>query len=1019
MKKTYYYDLSHLKVMRNCSLGLLLMLSSVQVQAHSEGALERKSVGMIATLNIQRELSGRVSSEAGEPLAAVTVKVKSSGLTTLTNEKGEFKIQVGAGNDALEVSTIGYASQTVTLSGTDQTVTIVLAEQANDLDEVVVVGYGTQTRKQVTGAISSVSGDQITKQPVLTPAQGLQGLAPGIQVISSGQPGVQPRVQIRGLNTILTNENPLYVVDGVLTEDITNINNSDVISVDVLKDGAAAIYGSRAANGVILISTKKGITGNLKINVDSYAGFREMTNKVKMADSRFYATYTDEARAYDDQAPIFNLNDLPYNTDWYDEITRKGLLQNHNVSMNGGSEDVSYFFSAGYFQDKGILKGADFSRISLRSNNEFRLTKFLKVGNVLNVTISDTENKPNSTFNDSYRAAASAPVRFPDGGYGFISELDVANPIATLDVTNDFSKGQRYQGNLYGELNLLPGLTFRSAWGFDKTNGDKLNYVPVYQYGTFTHPVSELFVSEDKKFYWVWDNILNYTKRMGEHSINATLGHSAERDNGRGLRIRATNVPADRNLWYLSKGDPTISLNPTDDTGFNLQRRSFFGRANYSFMDKYNLSGVLRRDGSSAFPDNQQWGTFYSVAGSWVISSENFMQNMTFFDYLKLRGGYTSLGNDGISRLVNNELAQLLAITQTNPYGLPGGLVSGITFDQIKDAAASWETTKGVDAGIEFGALNRRLSGEISYYNKVTNAYIRVPTPPFVDPNGILSPAADVRNKGVELSMGWNDRQSEDFSYRFGFNATFNRNNVDKVRGGIDLPEGSLGNGEIVTKTVEGQPIGSFWVYQTDGIYQTQAEIDATPHFDGSMPGDHRFVDTNEDGTLDSRDRVFVGSYQPRFYYGLNAGFNWKHIDFSIDTYGNAGNKVYNGKKGVRFGNDNIEASRVDRWTPTAPSNTEPRASNSIPKPSTYFVESGSFFRINNITVGYTLPESFFGKATNKVRFFISAQNPVISKKFTGFSPELPGSNAMNSGIELGVYPTLATYMMGVNISFK
>ncbi len=1013
MMRIYYYGLSRLTIVRSCSVMLLLMFTSVDIQAYSDSFYEP------AIVNGQQEITGTVTNESGEALTAVTVKTKSTGVTTLTDEFGGFRIQVNGENEVLLFSAIGYASQEVQLSAGESKLAVVLTGQANDLDEVVVVGYGTQTRKQVTGAISTITGDQVTRQPVLTPAQGLQGLAPGIQVISSGQPGVQPRVQIRGLNTILTNENPLYVVDGVLTDDITNINNSDVVSIDVLKDGAAAIYGSRAANGVILISTKKGTIGKPKVNLDTYAGFREMTNKVKMADSRFYALYTDEARAYDDQNPIFDLNNLPYNTDWYDAISQRGLLQNHNVNINGGTEDVRYFFSAGYIQDEGILKGADFSRVSLRSNNEFRLTEFLKVGNVLNVNISKTSHKPNSAFNDAYRAAATAPIKFPDGGYGFISELDVANPFATLELTNDFSKGQRYQGNIYGEATLLPGLTFRSVWGFDKTNGNQLNYVPSYKYGNFSHPISELFVSDDRGFYWVWDNILNFTKRLGQHSINATLGHTAERDNGRGLRIRATNVPPERHLWYISKGDPTVSVNPMDDTGFNMQRRSVFARANYSFMDRYNLSGVLRRDGSSAFPDNQKWGTFYSVAGSWMLSSENFMQGIAVVDYLKLRGGYTSLGNDGISKLVNNELAQLLAITQTNPYGLPGGLVSGITFDQIKDALASWETTQGIDAGVEFGLLSSRLTGEVSYYNKVTNAYIRVPTPPFVDPNGILSPAADVRNKGVELSLGWNERKNEDFNYRFGFNATFNRNNVDKVRGGIDLPEGSLGNGEVVTKTVEGQPIGSFWVYQTDGIYQTQNEIDGSPHFDGTMPGDHRFVDTNNDGTLDSRDRIFVGSYQPRFYYGANAGINWKQLDFSIDIYGNAGNKVYNGKKGVRFGNDNIEASRIDRWTPSNPSNSEPRASNSIPKPSTYFIESGSFFRINNITVAYSLPESFLGKTANKVRIFASAQNPLISKKFSGFSPELPGSNAMNSGIELGVYPTLATYMMGLNISFK
>jgi hypothetical protein len=389
-------------------------------------------------------------------------------------------------------------------------------------------------------------------------------------------------------------------------------------------------------------------------------------------------------------------------------------------------------------------------------------------------------------------------------------------------------------------------------------------------------------------------------------------------------------------------------------------------------------------------------------------------------DYLKIRGGYAKLGNDGISRIVNNELATLTSVTISNPYGLPGGLVSGITIDQIKDAQASWETTKSVDLGIEFGLLNRKLTGEVSYYNKITSAYIRVPTPGFADPNGFLAEAADVRNKGFEFSLGWKNNVSKDFSYRIGGNATINKNNVDKVRGGIDLTEGGLGNGQVTTSTVEGRPIGSFWVYEVAGIFQTLAEVNSSPIITGTKPGDFRYTDVNKDGSIDARDRIFVGAYQPKFYYGITGGVNWKQLDFSIDCYGNAGNKLYNGKKAVRFGNENVEASRADRWTPTNPSTTEYRASNQIPVPSTYFVESGSFFRINNVTIGYTLPGTVSDKAfMSKARIFVSAQNPLISKKFSGFSPELPGSNALNSGIELSVYPTTATYMIGVNVNFK
>ncbi|MFV0604537.1 MAG: SusC/RagA family TonB-linked outer membrane protein, partial [Niabella sp.] len=888
------------------------------------------------------------------------------------------------------------------------------------MDQVVVIGYGTQKRRAVTGAISNVGGDQIAKQPLLTPVQGIQGLAPGIQVVGSSQPGVQPRVTIRGLNTILTNENPLYVVDGVLTDDITNINSADVVSVDVLKDGAAAIYGSRAANGVVLITTKKGRSGKPKMSFDSYVGFRKLTNQVKMADRNFYLEYNNEARAYESVDPLATF-DATANTDWFKTITRKGGLQNYNLNVNGGSETVTYLFSVGYIKDKGVLVGADYDRVTLRANNEYTLAKFLKLGNIVTATITKSDNKPNGVFTDAYRASPAAPVRDATGNYGYQPGLSAAgNPLANLELTNDFSNSQMFQGNFYADMTIVKGLTFKSTWGFDKVNGNGTIYSPVYGFGPFTRTISELKVSDNNRFYWVWDNVLNYRNTFADaHAVDITVGHTAEKDKGKSYQVRAADVPAQRNLWYISQGDVN-SITVLEDKGLLLQRESLFGRLNYSFKDKYNIGGVIRRDGSSAFPDNQKFGVFYSVSGSWIISEEAFLKNSEIISFLKLRGGYAKLGNDGISRLVNNELATLLSVTQTNPYGFPGGLVSGITIDQIKDALASWETTKGVDLGLEFGLLQQKLLGEVSYYNKLTNAYIKVPTPPFIDPDGILSQAADVRNSGVEISLKWATTVSENFNWRIGVNGTLNKNNVDKIYGGIDLKEGGLGNGEVTTSTVEGRPIGSFWVYQTDGIFQNQTEIDAYPHVTGTLPGDFRYKDINEDGFIDERDRIFVGSYQPKFYYGVNGGFNWKQLDFSIDCYGNAGNKVYNGKKAVRFGNENIEASREARWTSTNPSNTEYRASNQIPKPSTYFVESGSFFRINNVTLGYTLPRiEALQSVFDKIRFFASAQNPLIWKKFSGFSPELPGSNALNSGIELSVYPTTATYMFGLNINFK
>ncbi len=968
-------------------------------------------------------VTGTIRDAKGEVLIGASVFVRGEETVgTVTDIDGSYSIQVDE-NATLVFSFTGYETQEVAVGGR-RVIDVVMQESALQLEQVVVVGYGTLTKKQVTGAISQVKGDDLKKQPLLTAAQGIQGFATGVQVIGSGQPGSQPRVQIRGINTILTNENPLYVVDGVITDNITNINTADIFSIDVLKDGAAAIYGTRAANGVILISTKKGREGKMSVTYDSYVGFRKLINVVDMADNLLYAEYTNEARAYDNEEPLFDLDTLAYNTDWFDEISQVGMVQSHTIGINGGGANVNYLFSAGYFNDEGVLKGANYERVTLRTNNEFRPFKFLKIGNVLNANLIKTTNKPSGAFTDAYRMGSTAPVRSPyDRNYGFIQDLSISNPVASLELTNNFDKGNRLQGNFYGEVEPIRGLALRTSWGYDRFSNRNTNYAGVYDYGKNTNPVSTLTFDDVSTLYWVWDQTLRFSRELGK-GINLDLlgGHSSEQDAGSKLQVSVQDVPEERHLWYIIQGDPTsVSVHPIyGNTGYKLRRESWFGRGNLGFADgKYNFSGTIRRDGSSAFPESNQWGTFYSLGASWVVSDEAFMKNASIIDYLKLRFGYAVLGNDNISRIVNNDLAALLSVSNVGPYGFPNGLVNGVTINQLKDAAATWEETKSIDAGVEFG-FAKNFTGEVSYYNKLTNAYIKVPTPPVVDPDGILSRAADVRNKGVELSLKYSYFKNQDFGYRLGVNATFNKNNVESVVGGIDLTEGALGNGQVTTSTVVGQPIGSFWVYETDGLYQDTTEISESPHIDGQKPGDFRFKDNNGDGEIDDSDRIFVGSYQPKAFFGVNAGFNYKNLDFSIDCYGNAGNKVYNGKKGVRFGNDNIEASREDRWSPTNRDTDQPRASNDVPIASTYFVESGSFFRINNITLGYTLPSKLTNLARiGKVRLFASTQNPVIWKKFSGFTPELPGSNALNSGIELSVYPSLATYMVGVNVEFN
>lgn len=965
----------------------------------------------------QQMYTGQVTDSAtGQPIASASVTLLSTGRGAISDSLGQFSIQANTG-DQLAISSIGYSGTTLTL-GDQTTLSVRLHSATGTLDEVVIIGYGTARRSQVVGSVAQVDGKDIAQRPVLSAAQGIQGKVPGVQITASGAPGSQPEVRVRGVGSVLGNANPIYVVDGVITSDITNINNNDIASVQVLKDASAqAIYGSRAGNGVIIITTKGGKAGKMRISLNTYTGFKTPTSTVKMADARTYAEFTNAARAYDNVDPAFDLDTIGQTTHWFDEITHKGLIQNYDLNISGGSDKVTYYFGGSIFKDQGIIPGGDYTRAAFRINNEYKLAPFLKLGNNLNISVYNMNNKP-TEFDDAYRMAPTVPVRNADGSYGFTGLLNVGNPVAKLDLAHDRSNQLRLQGNVFATLTPVSGLSLRSSFNFDYHNYNQKIYSPKYYiWSNMKNDISSLTQNNNNNFYYIIDNNATYNKTIGGlHEINATVGYSAERNRDNSWMGTIQNVPADPNLWYLDQGDANADVK---SSGAILTRASAYSRLIYTYDRRYIFNGSLRRDGSSSFPTDNQYGTFYSIGGAWVISEEKFMQNQHLFNSLKLRAGYGKVGND-ISIANLRILNEISLQSKYYPFGGPDdGPQQAQTFDQIKDAAVSWETTKGTDIGLEFALLKNKLSGDVSYYNKLTHAYIPVTVPAtYGDKDKIVySQAADVRNKGVEFELNWQDQLSDAFRYHLGFNMTFNTNVVDHVDGSLQLTGGDLHNGEIVTYTVEGQPIGSFWVLQTDGIYKSLDEIEGSAHIEGAQAGDFRYVDQNGDGLIDNKDRIFAGSYQPKFYYGINGGFNWKGLDFSFDLYGNSGNKIYNGKKAVRLGNDQIEADRArDIWSVDNPNGTQPRASNAIPKPSTYFVESGTFLRINNLTLGYTLPNTDRWHIES-IRFFASAENPWIWKKYSGYTPELPG-NALSSGIELRIYPVTASYLLGVNIGF-
>jgi TonB-linked SusC/RagA family outer membrane protein len=948
-------------------------------------------------------------------IPAVSVQELNTTNGTTTNTSGDFSLNVSNPNATLVFSSLGYNSQTIPLDGrTNMAVTLV--GSVTQLEQVVVIGYGTQKKKDLTGASSTVKGSDIANVPVLTATQAIQGKVAGVQITSSGAPGSAPDVRIRGVGSILGGAAPLYVVDGIITDDIRNLNSNDIVSVDILKDASStAIYGARAANGVVLITTKAGTKGKFQVNYNGYVGVKQLVHKVQMAGPNLFAIYSNDAAG----APNITSADITGSSNWMDEITRDAIMQNHNISMSGGAKNYRFYFSGGYLNEQGVLKGNDYQRFSLRYNHELTVNSKLKFGNNLSFSHYISQNKPYSVFTQAYLAAPIYNAKNSDGTYGFTEKSDVGNPLATLDFTHDKSYGNRGEGSLWGEYKITKDLSFRSSFGIDLQQDNGQIFVPVYQVSsTQKNETSHLNYSADSIYQWTWDNYFTYNKNFaGKHHLVVTAGHTSERRNGWNQNSSKDNVANNSSDWKLNFTDTSgAQQNLRTPIGNYYKRESYFIRANYEFESKYLVNATFRRDANSNFSPQNRWANFPALGLGWIITKEDFMSKQKVFDNLKLRASYGWVGNDVIG-----PGAFLLTPTEYLYAYFGSTRINGAIPTGIIDPNLKWEINKELDLGIEFTLLQGRLSGEIDYYNKKsTNALFTIPLVDIGFGSSFLTNAANILNEGMEFSLGWKGKINDHTNYSLGANATFNKNVVQNVGLGKALYFGSLNNGYQATSTVVGQPIGSFWVYKTDGIFQNANDVANYPHITNTVPGDFKIVDVNKDGKIDDNDRQFVGSYQPKVYGGFNGSVNWKKLDFSFDVYGNFGNKVYNAKKGVRTGgNYNVEYDiAINRWQPASNENKLPRAFNGVVPPMDYFVESGSFVRVNNLTLGYTFQPKENPVHVGSIRVYASAQNPFLFTNYTGFTPELPG-NQNEAGIELNVYPVSATYMVGVNIQFQ
>lgn len=980
-------------------------------------------------------ISGHVTGNNGEPLAGVSVTIKGSSIGTTTDAAGNFSISVPDQNTTLVFSYVGFTTQEVVV-GSRTTVNVALTGNASQLDQVVVVGYGTQRKVDVTGSVGQLKGEEISKQPSPNPISSLQGKVAGVQITNSGAPGASPEIRIRGLGTYYGNTNPLYVVDGVWYTDISFLNPGDIENVSILKDASSeAIYGVRAANGVVLITTKKGRAGQSVINYNGYVGMQHVTNDVKMANANQYATLINELSAVNGGGQILDPSKFGEGTDWYHQILRNALVTNHQVSMSGGTDRSTYNFSLGYFRQEGIVKTNDYTRYTARLQNDITLFRPLKIGYSVTAAASNSHDIPGSIFHQLYAAAPVVPVYYADGSYGDPSDYSLGdannfNPQVTLDYFNQKSKNYRVTGSVYGDLKFAAHFTFHTTAGGEFGQAEVRNYSPEYA-ATLKqrNTISTLSLSRDEVRNWIIENTLTYDNRFGDHNVRVLVGQTAQRIQSYGFTGTAQNVP------NTSEGDLYLTLGNTagrnvEDRGDLATTESYFGRVNYSFRNRYLLNASIRADGSSKFFGSDRWGYFPSVGAGWVISDESFMASQHIFNSLKLRGSWGKIGNATVPSNLS-----ILRTTVFPPAIFGPGTGTAYTaasISTIVPPTTVWERGVGTDVGIEASIMHNKLYIEADYYNKKTEqAIFDIPILNSLGTtnNLIIGNQATIQNQGYEFTATWKNSINKNVYYTVSGNFSINNNKVLSVTTGGNPIYGGGGaatGGALATRTVVGQPIGAFYGYQVIGVFQNQQQIagSAQPN---AKPGDFIYADLNgsngkPDGKIDGLDRIVMGNPNPKYTYGLNTNWTYKQFDLTLDFQGVAKVDIYNANIGIRYGNENFSQDFYNnRWHGAGTSNTYPSANiggGTNYLPNTFFVESGSYFRIRNMQLGYNLSNLFSrGNIIKTFRVYVNAQNAFNFFKYKGFSPEIGGGPG-NAGIDTNVYPLYATYNFGVNLTF-
>ena len=1018
-------------------------------------------------LNAQTVKGTVISGSDNEPLIGASVMVEGTKNGAVTDLDGNFAISAKNGQ-TLEVSYLGFITQKVKVTGS--VINVTLLEDKQSLDEVVVVGYGVQKKKLVTGATVQLKGDDIAKLNTTNPLSAMQGQTPGVNIVStSGQPGAAMSVTIRGLGTV-GNSQPLYLIDGV-GGDITTLNPADIESIDVLKDAAsAAIYGAQAANGVVLVTTKSGKEGVSKITYDGYVGWQTLGRKFEMLNANQYMQIMDEALLNSYMSPIDwtslsairDANGNVYNTDWIDQAVDNGALTtSHSLAFTGGSKTSTYSISGGYTGQDGLIGGSDVSyykRYNLRANSEHKMWNGLvTIGEHVGFVYKDsrgmgTGNIYNNNLRSAFSTSPLVPVYDANGNYYSTVDSDWnkndGNPYGTMMMNRyNQSKNTSVDANVYVQIEPIKNLKFKTVFGLSYGGSNYRSFTPIYKFTPQSgNGITKVNQSNGNGTSLVWTNTLTYDFDIKDHHISALLGSETTKYDGESTGSYGVNLTAGFDDWehaYVEnteKGhaDRKVSGGPYDAT----RGQSFFARLGWSWKDRYMVNATMRADGSSKFAKGHRWGYFPSVSAGWTLTEEDFMKSAaSWLDFLKLRLSWGQVGNANIN--CYQYLAPVTTSKTNYNFGATGGTdawVMGAYTERLANEKVKWETSEQYNVGLDARFLRQRLSLTLDGYIKSTKDWlVQAPIRATAGTGGPVINGGDVKNKGIEVGLSWNDNIGRDFTYSVGANFAYNHNevgNIPTLDGIIHGKDNQIySNAEEFYRAENGHAIGYFWGYKTAGLFQNQKEINDWIAAGNGIyqadvkPGDVKYVDVNHDGVINASDKVDLGNGLPKYTFGFNFNLAWKGFDLSANFTGAAGFQIAQSYRNPDSSQANYSRRILKRWTGEGTSNEIPRVTYGDVGNwlfSDLYLQDGDYIRLQNLTMGYDFKKLISWKGLSKMRLYFQVQNLFTLTKYDGMDPEIGSFNGTDgnssdswvSGVDMGYYPHPRTFIVGLNLAF-